>query len=371
MRPAPDASEIRRIGCLMLNSVGDILCTTPAIAALRERYPQARITLMVRPHMRALVEDHPAVDDLVLFGSGSLGERLAFVREARRRRFDLWVDLHTPTFNTVSSNARNFLRNALLMLAAAPRYRRAYATAQLAPFLTHPLPVPSDAALVGMNVVDLTVALGWPAPGRRYAKCLAVSARDREWAAAGLPPGGPRRIALFFGTRQPANAWPAGHQLELSRRILEMLPDVELVLVGDRTDQEGARRILDGLEAPLRARARDFTGRANLAQTGALLARCAAIVATNSGGMHIADATGIPIVALFSMHNHPGVWNPVNGNAIVLYHEIACGPCFRSVCPVGNACMASITPDEAFAALLRVLPPQEARAASPGPAATR
>jgi heptosyltransferase-2 len=103
---------------------------------------------------------------------------------------------------------------------------------------------------------------------------------------------------------------------------------------------------------------RDFTGRTSLAQTGALLSRCAAIVATNSGGMHIADATDIPIVALFSMHNHPGVWNPVNGKSIVLHHEIACGPCFRSVCPVGNACMASITPEEALEALLAVLPSQ-------------
>ena len=105
----------------------------------------------------------------------------------------------------------------------------------------------------------------------------------------------------------------------------------------------------------------DFTGRATFGQTAALMQRCAALVCTDSGPMHLGDALDVPMVAIFSSHNHPAVWRPVNGHAVTIYHEIECGPCFRSVCPIGNRCMANITPGEVYAALSERLSPSGSR----------
>lgn len=348
---APPLAEVKRIGCLMLNGVGDIVAASPALEALHARYPQASITAMVRPHLRGLVEGNPAVSDVLPFGSGSLLDRLRFLQALRKRRFDLWVDLHTPTYNTMTSNTRHFLRNAFLMRFAGARFRRAYASPGLVRHLTHPLPEPTLEELQRLNIVELTLPLAWPQPGRTYRKHFTVVPGDRKWAADALP-GDTRRIGLYFGTRQPAKLWPQSSVATLTRRILAQIPDAELVLIGDGTDVERARALLEALGPAQLTRIRDFTGRASFGQSGALMQRCSAMVSSDSGPMHMADAMDVPMVALFSSHNHPAIWRPVNPRSIVIHHEIECGPCFLATCPVGNRCMGNISPDEVFAALL-------------------
>jgi ADP-heptose:LPS heptosyltransferase len=349
--PPPPIEAVRTIGCLMLNGVGDIVCVTPALEALSERFPEARISAMVRPHLCALVRHLPSVHDVIPFGSGSVATRLAFLREIRRRRFDLWIDFHTPTFNTVGSNTRHFLRNAFLMRWSGARFRRAYASRPLARHLTHPLPVPGREALRDMNVARLTLALSWPDPSRDYRKRIPVTVDDRAWAQSALVQAPAPRVGLYFGTRQPANIWPEEYSLDLARRLLERRPSVSLVLVGDHTDAGRASRLLAGLAPEQRARVSDLTGRSSFGQTAALLEQLDVLVSSDSGPMHIADAMEVPIVALFSTHNYPGIWAPVNGRSVVIYHEIECGPCWRPTCPVGNRCMSNITPAEVFAAV--------------------
>lgn len=347
----PPAGAVNTIGCLMLNGVGDIVCVTPALDALSDRFPGARISVMVRPHLADLVRDLPAVWEIIPFGSGSLTQRLAFLRTIRRRRFDLWIDFHTPTFNTVGSNTRHFVRNALLMRWSGAKFRRAYASKPLARHLTHPLPVPGDEALRHLNVVNLTLPLAWPEPGRRYAKRSALTPDDQAWARNALKAVAGPRVGLFFGTRQPANIWPEASSIELARRLLERRPAVSLVLLGDHSDADRASRLLAALPPGERTRVADLTGRASFGQTAALLEQLQVLVSSDSGPMHIADAMGVPIIALFSTHNYPGIWAPVNGRSVVIYHEIHCGPCWLPACPVGNRCMANITPAEVYAAV--------------------
>jgi heptosyltransferase-2 len=352
--PPPPAAEVHRIGCLMLNGVGDILCCLPALDALKERYPQARVVAIVRPHLADLVRTHPSVDEVLGFGYRSLRERLAFFRALRRARFDLWVDLHTPTFNTVTSNARHFIRNALLLLWSGARYGRAYASPPLGPLLTHPLPHPPREALTGLNIVELTLPLGWPLEGRRYEKRMGMTDADRRWAEQALP-GATRRIGLYFGTRQPAKLWPEAAMVRFAAMVLQRWPEAEAVLIGDATDVERARVLRESLPPGLRARVRDLTGGASFCQTAAALARCDAVVSSDSGPMHIADAVGVPMVAIFSSHNYPKVWAPMNARAVVIHHDIECGPCWKAECPVGNRCMANITPEEVLEALAQKL----------------
>lgn len=347
----PPAHEIERIGCLMLNGVGDILCCLPALQALKDLYPRARLCAIVRPHLAGLVVSNPAVDAILPFGSGSIRRRVAFLRALRRERFDLWVDLHTPTFNTVTSQTRHLVRNALLMRCSGARYRRAYAAGPLPGGLTHPLEVPSDARLRETNVVELTLALAWPRAGCRYEKRFPTGDAHVAWARSALPDSPARRIGLYFGTRQPAKAWPEAASDRLLQLILASLPETDLVLIGDRSDVDRAARLVGKLDETARRRVLDFTGKSTFGQTAALIARLDAMVSTDSGPMHIADALGVPIVALFSAHNYPGIWAPTNGKSVVIHHEIECGPCLLAVCPVGNRCMNRITPEEVFAAL--------------------
>ena len=350
--PLPPAAEVQRIGCLMLNGIGDILCVTPALEALRGRYPRSRISMMIRPHLSSLLDGNPAVDDFVFYPPGAPWRKLPFVREARAKRFDLWVDLHAPTFNTVSSNARDFRRNALLMRLAAPRYRLGFALPPLRAHLTHAVPVPDADALTRTNIVHTTLSLVQPDAGFASRKRIPVSDADRAYAAAALPAEPERYVALFFGSRQAADLWPRERILQFVRDVAQALPDAEFAVVGGEHEAWLWPLLQRALDARTLARLRNHVGRESMGRTAALLARCSALVCTDSGPMHIADAMSIPIVALFSSKNHPAIWRPLERRSTVLNRPVDCAPCFRAECPRDNLCMRLIEPSQAVEALL-------------------
>ena len=73
----PSSAEIHKVACLMINGIGDIICVTPALQALRARYPDAEISVIVRPHLRALLTDNPYVSRVLSYEVGAAWKRLA------------------------------------------------------------------------------------------------------------------------------------------------------------------------------------------------------------------------------------------------------------------------------------------------------
>ncbi|MCG3187142.1 MAG: hypothetical protein IOMNBAOH_01739 [Rhodocyclaceae bacterium] len=340
----------------MINGIGDIICATPAMACLKERYPEARLAVIVRPHLRKLIEGHAVVDRVIDYEIGPHWRRLLFLWRMRREHFDLWVDLHTPTFNTVSSNRRDFLRNAFIMMAAGARYRLAYALPAMRPWLTHPVPIPSKAQLRSDNIADTTSDLVDPNARGRHRKFVAISETDRRWANFRLPIIGVPRIALFFGSRQSADLWPDEHILRFLELLANRLPEAEWVLVGGPFEAEMVRRLQHRWSELSRTRLHNFINEAGFGQTAALLERCQAYLGTDSGPTHIADAVGIPIVALFPQKNYLDIWRPMSPSAsVIVSQKLECSPCFLADCPLQNKCMALIEPGPVLDELLRKL----------------
>ncbi len=350
----PPPTQVRTIACLMLNGIGDIVCVSPVFEALKHRYPAARLTIIMRSHLRGLVEGSAFVDDVLFYETARPWQRIVSMARANRRRFDLWVDLHVPTFNTMSSNRRDFLRNAWLLRVARPRFAAAYATPELRSLLSHPVPVPSERALRTTSIVRTTLDIVTRGAAARFGKQVPVSATEREWAERALAGGDALRIGLFFGSRQSADLWPEGRVLEFVAMLGTRLPGAEIVLIGGEHESATASVLATAL-ARAGLRLHDFVCKASLGQTAALLARCTALVTTDSGPMHIADAMRVPMVALFSSKNYPAIWCPVHARTELINHAVDCGPCFRAACNIGNKCMQMIEPTEVLEALLRLL----------------
>lgn len=354
MKPLPGQHEVGSITALMLGEIGDLIVTTPTLTQLRRLYPQARLRVIVRQAMAQLLSANPDVDELLLYDSRSKLTKAAFLAKLALRRTDLWVDLHTPTFNTWNTNDEVFRRNRLFMRAAHPRFQLAFEMAPLRGRLSHPVPVPGEATLKAENIVDTTlrlVAASGLKPGR--AKRLDVTEADRAWArqtlqAAGLD--GQRCIGLFFGAKQSAKVWPLAHVQALCRTLPHRFGDAHFLLLGGPHEAEAMRMLTASLEPALRARFHDLTATGGLGRSAALIERCAAMVATDSGPMHMADALGVPLVALMSAHNHAGVWHPLRA-VEVLRKDVPCSPCLSADCRQGQACMSAIEPAEVLAAL--------------------
>src|SRR2546425_772098 len=82
-----------RILVIKLRYVGDVLLATPVLSRLRESFPKAHLAMLVNPGTDDVVRDHPALDEVLVLERGNFARQWRFVRDIRRRRFDLVIDL--------------------------------------------------------------------------------------------------------------------------------------------------------------------------------------------------------------------------------------------------------------------------------------
>jgi heptosyltransferase-2 len=207
------------------------------------------------------------------------------------------------------------------------------------------------------RTVDRFVALGRP-PGDALPDpvpqphlSVGPGAGDRACAELGLAPaaGGPPALALCPGAEfGPAKRWPEDHFAAVARQRLAS--GWRVWLFGSGKDTPITRRITE-----LAPGCEDLAGRTTLAQAIDLLATSTAVISNDSGLMHVAAATGRPLVALFGSSD-PGYTPPLSDRARIVYHALSCSPCFERECPLGHLdCLRRMMPDEVLEALDAVL----------------
>ncbi len=142
----------------------------------------------------------------------------------------------------------------------------------------------------------------------------------------------------------PAKRWPLQHYAALAR---ELLADGRQVwIIGS------AKELTDGAAIAAAAPgALNLCGRTRLEDAADLLSLASAAVSNDSGLMHVAAATGVPLVALYGSSS-PAYTPPLSAQARVLYRALSCSPCFKRVCPLGDTpCLTDIGPEQVLAAL--------------------
>lgn len=362
MKKLPSSNEVQHIVVLMLADIGDILVTTPSISALKDIYPDAYITVIVRSVFSELVAGHPSVDELVLLDKKNILTKLHFLVTLLGLRCDLFVDLHTPTFNTCTSNEDVFRRNAIVMKLIRAKYKLGYSVGPIAKLLTHPVEIPTDDQLRQENIVDTTLRIvGYEKQGKfkkifdfdksmvRSAKKLLADTNQKEG----------KFVAFFFGSKQSADIWPEDKVKGFVEHFLSTYDTYKLILLGGEYESRLAGDIINAIEPKLRSRIINLVARTSLQQTAACIDQCECMISTDSGPMHIADARAVPIVALFSSKNYPSIWAPIHSKTILLNKSVQCGPCFNDICNYDNECMALISIEEVMDAVSFLLKKRE------------
>jgi heptosyltransferase-3 len=355
-----ELQNIRRLAVFKLRNIGDVLMITPALRALRETFPGARITAIVNSGTEAMLAHNPHLDDVLVYerhrgkGHGSLLERigyeLGFVRELRRRRFDLTIGFTEGD------------RAAWSAFFSGARYRLGtihYATARFSPLrLTYNLPTPSH--FPRLHEVEKHFWLLEQAGLELHDKkpgdlCLVIPDDLRAWAQTQLAPLRPN---------------PVVHVHPVARWLWKCWRSEAMAEVIDWLQSErGARVVMTtGPEPRERGRAREiiaacrtkplfFDGDLSLTQTAALSAASDLYFGIDTAPMHMAAAVGTPVIALFGP-THADVWGPWTPRRDILSHPCACNDTHARACDWNQvrACLASITTAEAKAALDRLLP---------------
>ena len=202
----------------------------------------------------------------------------------------------------------------------------------------------------------LTTGLGITS-GPQHA-CVAVSdeAVGTALATAGLEPGAPFVVFAPGAAYGSAKQWLPERFAELGARVVRDL-GWHVVLVGSRADASVCEEIVGERPAALAPASSvvNLAGRTNLAELVALLSRSRAVVANDSGAMHLAGAVGARVVAVFGATNeHAHLAAPQGADApapVILTHDVFCRPCMLRECPIDHRCMRGVTADRVFDAL--------------------
>jgi lipopolysaccharide heptosyltransferase II len=337
-----------RIALFLPNWIGDVVMATPAIRALRERYPAAEIVGVCKPYVADVVAGSPWFDRLVpLDGRGPWRKQWLAVAWHLRRP-DLSV-LFTNTF-----------RSALVARLAGSRRSIGFVRHGRGFLLTDRLRYRTDASgrLTPSPIIDdynrLAITAGTGDPGYRmqlFATPADQAAAERVVERVGfrsdreticLNPG------AAFGA---AKHWSVDAFAQLAQDLVDRRSSQVLVLCGP-SEREMARQIVRLAARPGIASLADEA--VSLGLTKALLRRATLLVTTDSGPRHFAAAFDRPVVSLFGP-THIEWTETYYARAVHLQKKVPCGPCQKRVCPLDHRCMTELSPDEVFAAVCRLL----------------
>jgi heptosyltransferase-3 len=354
-----ELQNIRRIGVFKTRNIGDVLMITPALRALRETFPDARITAVVNSGTELILAHNPHIDDMVVYARPDeesppgffrrLRKELHFLRELRRRRFDLTIgftDGDRAAWSSYFSGAR-YRVGALHYTAGKYDLRR----------MLYNIPVSS--ALPPMHEVEkhfhILELAGIKLRSRKPGKLsLVVPDSLREWAWKELEPLRGRPIVHVHPVARWL--WKCWRNESMAEIIdwLQTERDARVVMTTGPVTRERERA--QAVLRLCRTRPLFYDGNLSLTQIAALSAESDGFFGVDTAPMHMAAAVGIPVIALFGP-TVPAVWGPWTERKWILSHPCACHETHTQACDWNQVrgCLAAITPEEAKTALDRML----------------
>jgi lipopolysaccharide heptosyltransferase I len=335
----------RRIAIIKPSALGDIVHSLPVLSALRQHFPAAHLTWVVNRAYEPLLHGHPDLDATLAFersprGATTLEAVLRygrFLSRLRQQRFDLVIDL------------QGLLRSGVMTLATGAARRVGLSSAREGAAWCY-----TDVVQVGtvrdLHAVDrywrVTEALGITGAALRFRLPVAESAR--QWALRALADC-PRPWLLFaVGARWLTKRWPPAHFAALARRAQARHGGC-VVFVGAGEDAPLARAT--GLLIP--GPQRDLTGATTLPQLTAALSLADAVVANDTGPLHLAVALGRPVVAPFTC-TRVRLTGPYGHEPFAVETRVHCQGSLLRQC-ARLECMTELTPERLWPPLEEVL----------------
>lgn len=338
-KPKLDVRKINRILVRSTNWVGDAILTTPAVRAVRKNFPDAEVSILVKPWVAPIFYNNPDIDHIIVYDSekrhnGWFG-KVRLSRSLRRDRFDLAVLL------------QNAFEAALLAYLAGIPYRLGYKTDGRHLLLTHGVHL--DPRLKKVHEIEYYLGIlegaGLRPAGRELT--LQVSDKERHEAEAFLSEYEINVAQPLIGvspgaTYGPAKRWFPERFATLCDRLQES-SGARIVILGGPGDAAAGDQVSRSMKIP----PVNLCGKTTLRQAVSVIDRCHLFVTNDSGLMHVAAALDIPLVAIFGSTN-PVTTGPVGSKSHIVRVPMDCSPCLKPRCPEDHRCMEEITVDRVY-----------------------
>jgi heptosyltransferase-2 len=339
--------DIKNILIRSTNWVGDAIMTTPAIQAIRQNFPDAKISILAKPWVKDVFAANPCIDHIIFYDSmhrhKGLRGQVRMAKELAEQGLDLAILLQNA-----------FEAAWLAYLARIPR-RAGYNTDARSLLLTHSVPLKKETKKIHQVYYYLRMLEGLGLETEGEPKLFLSPPPDAAtWAQKALFEAGVREGDDLIGINPgaaygPAKRWLPERFVELAR-MLTRQADAKVVVFGTNAD----RKVGEGALATAPERVINMAGKTTLGQAMALMARCRVFITNDSGLMHVAAALHVPLVAIFGSTN-PVTTGPFSDRVVIVRKDIDCSPCLKAVCTVDFRCMKAITTEEVYEAALSLL----------------
>jgi heptosyltransferase-2 len=316
------------------NWIGDAVMSLPVLRAIRNRYPDATITVLAKPWVAALYDGELSIDRVIPL-EGASGARdwmakLALARRLRDERFDLAVLLP------------NSFESAALVYLSGVRRRVGYARDGRSWLLTDAIPVPAKEEIPRHERFYYLEML-------RRAGLIDAIPEVPEIRLDGIAEARRRGAELFAkaGVRLPVIGVSPGAAYGAAKRWLpERFGEAAAHLardVGGSVAIFGSAAERPMCEEVARASGgRNFAGETDLRRFIDMTAACHLFLTNDSGAMHIASALCVPSVTVFGPTDESAT-GPLGAAARLVREPVDCAPCLLRECPIDHRCMTRVT----------------------------
>lgn len=301
------------------NWVGDAVMSLPALRALREACPSAKLTILARPWVADLYGREPFCDELIPWR----GYRWETIQQIRGRGFDCAILLQNA-----------FGAAATVRMAGIPRrvgYNRDGRGWLLTDAIAVPQPgeIPPHESYYYLELLRRARIIDAPLP---VEPLIRLSSRGTVTEArVGVSPG------AAYG---PAKRW-------LPERFAEAAVEVaretssEVIVLGTASEHAVCEQVAAAVRASGIA-ATNLAGATSLSAFIDEVAKCRVMLTNDSGSMHIASALGVPTVVVFGATN-PITTGPTGPLSRVVREPVECSPCLKRECPIDHRCMTRVS----------------------------
>lgn len=344
-----DISRVKRILVVRLDQIGDVVMTRPAFRALRKKFPQAAIDLLVSEETAPLLKSCSEFSSILVAKHSWLSRKSGFLQKFLeffrlcvllfRNHYDLGIDF------------RGDLRNILLLSLSGIRYRIGYGITGGGFLLTQEIHYDITQHQVRLNL-DLLKSFHITYDSKLLPFEHHSQRAQQFWKKTGGQPPATLlpRVIIHIDSGYPSKRWPFENFRSLIQRINQTAL-AQIILVGTTTDKEKTPELSIPSERFI-----DLRGKTSLEELPVLFDVCDMFIGNDSGPAHIAAAQGLEILLIASGTNDIRYWHPWTERLSLVHHSAPCSPCQMPICPLPeHPCMKEISVEQAFDAFQSVL----------------
>lgn len=344
---------VENVLCIRLDTIGDVLMTTPAICALKS-HPNRRITLLTSS-AGAATASLVAVDEVIVYDAPWL--KATAPRTDSRPEYEMALKLRQLQFDAAvifTVYSQNPLPSAFLCYLADIPLRLAHCHENPYQLLTHWVKDPEPENFIRHEVrrqLDLVATVGCQTEDERMSLRVPEEAHCRVQDILHKLGVDQQRlwVVIHPGATAPSRRYPPEGFASVARRLVVDM-GIQVIFTGTEPERE----LIEGIQTAMSVPSYSLVGCLNLAELAALVAIAPVLIANNTGPVHIAAAVGTPVVDLYALTNPQHT--PWNVPHRMLFHDVPCKYCYKSICPEGHHhCLGLVTPESVVQAACELL----------------